>query len=100
MRVALDTNVLAYAEGVGSAARRDASMDLIGRLQPEHVLLPAQALGELFRVLTAKARRAPDAARAAVLQWADSFEVADSTWTAFQSAYDLADWNAGDVVAN
>ena len=28
--------------------------------------------------------------RSAILGWADSFEVADSTWTAFQSALDLA----------
>ena len=28
-------------------------------------------------------------ARSRILQWADSFEVADSTWSAFQSAFDL-----------
>ena len=28
-------------------------------------------------------------ARARILQWADSFEVTDSTWSAFQSAFDL-----------
>lgn len=89
MRVAIDTNILAYAEGVGDAARRDATMALLTRLPPEYVLLPVQVLGELFRVLTGKAKCSPDMARARILQWADSFEVTDSTWSAFQSAFDL-----------
>ncbi len=53
-------------------------------------MLPAQTLGELYRVLTAKARRESRAARAAILEWSHTFVVADSTWTAFQSALDLA----------
>lgn len=89
MRIAIDTNILAYAEGVGDAARRDASMELLSRLSPESVLIPVQVLGELFRVLIGKAKCAPDEARSRALQWADSFEVSDSTWSAFQSAFDL-----------
>jgi len=89
MRVALDTNILAYAEGIGDTARRDASLNLLARLPAGSVVLPAQTLGELFRVLTAKAKCPPDAARTRIQQWVDSFEVADSTWSAFQSAFDL-----------
>ncbi len=89
MRIAIDTNILAYAEGVGDIARRDASMVLLTRLPPESVLLPVQVLGELFRVLTGKAKCSPDIARYRILQWADSFEVADSGWSAFQAAFDL-----------
>ena len=90
MRVALDTNILAYAEGLGDSAHRDNTMSLIERIPQENVLLPAQTLGELFRVLTSKAKRSPDIARNTVLQWADSFETVDSSWTAFQSAFDLS----------
>ena len=89
MRVAIDTNILAYAEGVGDAVRRDATLELLTRLPPECVLLPVQVLGELFRVLTGKAKCTPDIARSRILQWADSFEVADSNWASFQSAFDL-----------
>lgn len=89
MRVAIDTNILAYAEGVGDVTRRDTAIDLMRRLPPEAVLLPVQTLGELFRVLTGKAKCDPDEARSRVLQWADSFSGADSTWTAFQAAFDL-----------
>jgi predicted nucleic acid-binding protein len=51
--------------------------------------LPAQVLGELSRVLTTKAKRSTLQARDAALAWADTFEVADSTWFAFQAALDL-----------
>ena len=89
MRAALDTNILAYAEGMGDKARCHAARQLIERLPLSEVLLPAQTLGELFRVLSGKGSRTPVAAREAVLGWSDSFEVADSTWPAFQSAMDL-----------
>ena len=91
MRITIDTNILAYAEGIGDTARHNASLSLLTQLPPEYVVLPAQVLGELFRVLTGKAKCTPDTARSRVLQWADSFEVTDSTWAAFQSAFDLTD---------
>lgn len=89
MRVALDTNVLAYAEGVGTKAKRDRTIEILGRLDAGMVLLPVQTLGELFRVLTGKAKRAVSHARSAVLDWTDAYPVADSTWSAFQAAFDL-----------
>jgi predicted nucleic acid-binding protein len=89
MRVALDTNVLAYAEGLGDAARCQSALELLTRLTPANVILPAQTLGELARILVSKARRSTEHARDAVLGWADGFPVADSTWTAFLTALDL-----------
>ena len=59
MRIALDTNVLACAEGVNGAIMRDKALQLIQRLPPEAVVLPAQTLGELFNVLVRKAKRRP-----------------------------------------
>ena len=89
MRVALDTNILAYAEGLGDALRCSMAVQLLEQLHSAELVLPAQTLGELSRVLTVKAKRTPSQAREAVLGWADSFEVADSTWFAFQAALDL-----------
>ena len=89
MRIALDTNVLAYAEGLGDELRCNKAVQLISQLAAQDVILPAQTLGELTRVLMGKAKRTPSATRDAVLGWADSFEVADSTWPAFQAAFDL-----------
>ncbi len=51
--------------------------------------MPAQALGEPSRVLALKARRPAAQVREALLGWADSFVVAESTWQAFQSALDV-----------
>jgi len=89
VRVALDTNVLAYAEGAGEAARCEIARELIGALPEGAAIVPAQALGELFNLLTRKLLRSRQRARTAVLEWADSFEVADSSWSAFQAALDL-----------
>lgn len=94
MRVALDTNVLAYAEGVGSADKKNRSLVMLEAFDAASVILPAQVLGELFRVLTAKAKRSPILARTAVLDWANTYTTAPSTWTAFVAAFDLcADHN-------
>jgi len=89
VRVALDTNILAYAEGLGDELRCGLALQLVEHLSSSEVILPAQTLGELSRVLTGKARRSASQTREAVLSWADSFEVADSTWFAFQAALDL-----------
>ena len=90
MRIALDTNILAYAEGVGDEPRCSMAISLLEQLPPEVILLPAQTLGELFRVLTGKAGRDPVFSREAIMSWVDSYETADSSMTAFQSAIDLA----------
>ncbi len=89
MEIALDTNVLAYAEGVGDAPRQAMALELIERLPAAHVRLPAQVLGELMRVLYGKAGRSRAEAQQAVLGWADGFTVVDSTWTAMLGALDL-----------
>jgi predicted nucleic acid-binding protein len=93
-RVALDTNILAYAEGAGDILRCEAARELLVKLPRQAVVLPAQVLGELHRVLTAKLRRSAAEARDIVLGWADAYEVADSNWSAMKSAFDLvADHN-------
>lgn len=90
MRFALDTNVLAYAEGVGDEVRRNASLSLLAALRSDEVVLPLQTLGELFRVLTGKRGLSRRKAREAVLRWSDAYPIEDSTHGAFLSAMDLA----------
>ena len=89
MRIALDTNILVYAEGLGDETRCAMALQLMEQLPMESIVLPAQALGELAQVLAGKARRPLPSVREVVLGWADSFEVADSNWSAFQAALDL-----------
>lgn len=90
MRVALDTNILAYAEGVNGADMRRTALALVQRLPETAVLLPVQALGELFHLLVRKAGRTPGKARAAVLGWKDAFPLIETSPEVLFAATDLA----------
>jgi predicted nucleic acid-binding protein len=89
MIYALDTNLLVYAEGIGDEKRCQASRGLVERLPPGQCVMPAQVLGELHRTLTRVGGRSADDAAQCVLDWSDVYEVADSTWRSFKSAFDL-----------
>lgn len=89
MSVAVDTNVLAYAEGINGEARQVAARAVLRRL-PETAIVPLQALGELYNVLTRRAGWGADRARAAILAWRDSWALAPTSEPAMLSAIDLA----------
>jgi len=90
VRVALDTNVLAYAEGINGPERRDAALAFLRRLPQDAGVVSAQALGELFNVLVRKGGRSRAAARAALLSWRDAFSVVETSPEAMLTAADLA----------
>jgi predicted nucleic acid-binding protein len=90
VKLALDTNVLAYAEGVDDEDRRTRAMALIERIPADLGVIPAQVLGELFNVLVRKAGRSRDAARLALLSWQDAFLVAPTEPSTVSLAADLA----------
>lgn len=90
MRVALDTNILVYAEGVNGIERRDIALDLVRRLPREAAVIPVQALGELFKVLVRKAEKSPADARDALLGWRDTFPVVETSPRVMSAAVDLA----------
>lgn len=89
MMVALDTNVLAYAEGTNDGHRQARALEVIAKLPAGTVIVPVQVLGELFRVLTAKAGRSAAAARDAILSWRDAVPTRDTSATALLAAMDL-----------
>ena len=90
MKAALDTNILAYAEGLNGATQRDAALDLLGRLPQADVVLPVQVLGELFNVLVRKGGRSRDDARTALIEWRDAFPVTETSAEIMLTAADLA----------
>jgi predicted nucleic acid-binding protein len=90
VRVALDTNILAYAEGVNGAAMKQTALELIQKLPQDAVLLPVQILGELFSLLVRKARRTPAEARKAILSWKDAFSLIETSSEVLIAAADLA----------
>jgi len=90
VRVALDTNVLAYAEGVNGAAMKRAALELVEKLPEGATLVPVQVLGELFNVLVRKAGRTRAKARAAIQGWQDAFPVIETSAQVMVAAADLA----------
>lgn len=90
MSFAIDTNVLAYAEGVNGDERRASALDVLGSLRAAGALIPAQALGELFMVLVRKAGRSKPEAKRALLEWGDSFPIIDTSPDVLLSALDLS----------
>jgi predicted nucleic acid-binding protein len=89
MKIALDTNVLVYAEGHGDAARCQRARAILAALDPAQVLLPVQVLGELHRVLIGKARRPAQEVRAAILSWADTYACLATDLSIMIAAQDL-----------
>lgn len=90
MNVAIDSNVLAYAEGVNGKHNRDSAITLLQALPPESTLVPVQALGELFAVLVRKAGNSRAEAAAAVLSWGDAFPLIETSNDVLLAATDLA----------
>ncbi|MGJ3646945.1 PIN domain-containing protein [Sphingomonas sp. GlSt437] len=93
MRVALDTNILAYLAGVSRVPADDAKIatvrSLIERLAPAATLIaPVQALGELFIVLRRSGATASDA-RQILLEFADAFGAPASEARTALAAADL-----------
>ena len=106
MKIALDTNVLVYAEGANGAEMRDRALRIIQQLPPATLVLPVKILGELFNVLVRKAKRPPARARAAVLSWRDAFPTIETSAAGMIHAMDLASdhgltiWDAVIVAAS
>jgi predicted nucleic acid-binding protein len=90
MRVALDTNILVYAEGVNGDRMRRSATRLLRSIPRQSTLVPVQSLGELFNVLVKKAGRTRRIARARVLNWRNSFTLIETSPAVLLSAADLA----------
>jgi predicted nucleic acid-binding protein len=87
--VALDTNVLAYAEGVNGPAMKKAALELVDKLPQNLVVLPVQVLGELFQLLVRKAGRSPAEARLAILSWRNAYALVETSPEVLLAALDL-----------
>jgi predicted nucleic acid-binding protein len=90
VRVALDTNVLVYAEGVNGAPRRKTALDVIERLPAETTFVPVQVLGELFHVLVRKAQWEPKRALKGILSWQDTFSLIETSSLVLFTASELS----------
>ncbi|MFZ1009390.1 MAG: PIN domain-containing protein [Candidatus Sulfotelmatobacter sp.] len=90
MRVALDTNILVYAEGVNGLFMKKAVLEILDQIPAEGTFIPVQVLGELFNVLVRKAKKTPEHAQEAMLKWQDTFPLVETSPAILFAAADLA----------
>jgi predicted nucleic acid-binding protein len=88
--VALDTNILVYAEGLNDRRRQQAAIELMGAIGERAIVLPAQCLGELFAALVRKFAHRPAQAGERVGRWRDRFALLTADESAFDDALQLA----------
>lgn len=90
MKVAIDTNVLVYAEGVSGVQKGETARALMDRVKTEAVV-PIQVLAEFFNVLTVKARIPAPEARSLANQLASFYETVPTTDGLLSDATELAE---------
>lgn len=93
MRIAFDSNILAYLAGVHRVAEDGAKIDrartvLVSLAGRAALIAPVQALGELLVVLI-RAGTSCEEARAIVLRFRETFACADTAEATLLSAMDL-----------
>ena len=97
MKIAIDTNVFVYGEGINGAERAAQASEIVARLPIDDIVVPVQVLGELFRVLQRKGGFSTDRAGSAVSNLAESFELAPTTPEVLAQAIDLATLHAINI---
>jgi predicted nucleic acid-binding protein len=90
VKVALDTNILINFTGIENKDIREATFDLLMRISPENLLIPAQCLGEMYTVLTRKTSMPAKIAEKTVLSLSDAIDIAGSTYFDFVDAIKIA----------
>jgi predicted nucleic acid-binding protein len=94
VRIALDTNIIVYAEGVrradGDELKHSAALRLIGNMAEQEMCLSIQALAELHSVLVRKGGIAPTEASSRVRLWASRAELIETDAALFQQSLDFA----------
>jgi predicted nucleic acid-binding protein len=87
--IAIDTNILAYIEGIDDADRQAMARAVVRRLPGKAVVIPMQVLGELFNVLVRRGWPVTRA-REAIFAWHDGYRTPSTTEKAMIDAIDLA----------
>lgn len=88
-RVAIDTNVLIYSEGVADPRRHAIAVDTFAALTRCRVVIPVQVMGETLRVLVGKAKWPLDEAMAAVRRIERALELSRTDIDTWEGAKEL-----------
>ncbi|MEQ7153858.1 PIN domain-containing protein [Brevundimonas aurifodinae] len=77
MKIAIDTNVLGYAAGIGEdEAKRARAAWLLKAIPAFQLVMPSQVAGEFYNILCRKGGQKPKIATKIVLDWADTLTFA------------------------
>lgn len=89
--VALDTNILLYAQGAGAEgdSRHQRALACVSSLPLSRLVLPVQVLGEFHRALRRKFKFDAASALEAVTCWTSIYPTLDTTHLAFETALEL-----------
>lgn len=102
MKVALDSNVLIYAEDMHDRARRDRALAVVMALSADQVVLPAHVHYELLAFLVRKAKLPKAEAVNRVEAWRDGFpQGQDTTAPVLTAAHGLVrdhQFQVGDAI--
>lgn len=90
MKVALDTNVLAKAEGVHDDVLRLRAKEVIEAIGPDRIVVPIQALNELAFLLFKKLRRSRSDVGVTITVWMETYSTIDTTHSVFRDAIALS----------
>jgi predicted nucleic acid-binding protein len=90
VRIALDTNVIVYAIGIDGSQRQAQALDIIDSIPARDIVLPAQVLAELFRVLAGKVRLSREESALVTLHWGSRYEVEGTNVNATMQSLRLA----------
>jgi predicted nucleic acid-binding protein len=94
VRLALDTNIIAYAEGIERApedrAKCATALRLLIHSGDNTMVAARQALAELHAILVRKIRLRPAEASERVREWATQLELTDTNAAVFEAALELA----------
>jgi predicted nucleic acid-binding protein len=89
--IAIDSNILVYAEGVNDLEREVLARACLMDLPSNSVRIPVQALGELYRVLIRKANYSAKQAGESTAQFEQFAPLLPTTVSAFKDALKIVD---------
>jgi predicted nucleic acid-binding protein len=90
IRAGVDTNILAYAEGVNGSEMQKITLAFLRQVPAHRCVVPIQVLGELFLLLVRKGGYQAKDARKAILTWEQTFMPVETTREVLISAVDLS----------
>jgi predicted nucleic acid-binding protein len=89
VRVALDSNVIIYAEGLTDMQKRGRALDMVEAIPATDLLIPLQSAGETLRWLAGKGGLGKEAATARASRWTARYPTQETDLDVFDGACEL-----------